>query len=205
MLFCVWEDARVWAHWNHSFHLSPQLSGARVLFHPWVPQSSPWWVAAVWWRIEGRYSFLPEFPQGSPAHHPWWLQSLILWHPLFTDMAGNIPFLIKLRAERIASPCSPGRIFLGEETIYAVAPEDEQAGFMWGPWRPLMDGEEGRSRWDQSRKRSWIMQFLGDGVRAWVFSSILSSEVAFIKEIHRKKSYWMLLAAAWRAKELTAC
>ena len=49
------------------------------------------------------------------------------------------------------------------------------------------------------------MQFLGDGVRAWVFSSILSSEVALIKEIYRKKSYWMLLAAAWRAKELTAC
>ena len=68
---------------------------------------------------------------------------------------------------------------------------------MWGPRRPLTDGEEGRSRWDQSRRRSWIMQCLGDGARAWVFSAFWSSEVTLIREMHRKKSYWMLLAAAW--------
>ena len=27
--------------------------------------------------LDGRYSFLPEFPQGSPAHHPRWLQLLV--------------------------------------------------------------------------------------------------------------------------------
>ena len=30
VLFYVWEDARVWAHWNHSFDI-PQLSGASIL------------------------------------------------------------------------------------------------------------------------------------------------------------------------------
>ena len=34
-------------------------------------------MAAVWWLLDGRYSFLSEFPQGSPAHHPWWLQSMV--------------------------------------------------------------------------------------------------------------------------------
>ena len=28
-------------------------------------------LAAVWWLLEGRYSFLLESPQGSPVHHPW--------------------------------------------------------------------------------------------------------------------------------------
>ena len=32
------------------------------------PQGSPWGAAAVLWLLDGRYSFLPEFPQGSPAH-----------------------------------------------------------------------------------------------------------------------------------------
>ena len=31
------------------------------------PPGSPWGVAAVWWLLDGRYSFLPEFLQGSPS------------------------------------------------------------------------------------------------------------------------------------------
>ena len=32
----------------------------------------------------------PEFPQGLPAHHPWWLQVLMTVESLFTNMAGNM-------------------------------------------------------------------------------------------------------------------
>ena len=66
----------------------------RILFsHPESPQGSPWGVAAVWWLLDGRYSFLPEFPQGWPARHPGWLQSLMTMPSLSTDMAGTFPFL----------------------------------------------------------------------------------------------------------------
>ena len=45
---------------------------------------------AIWGQCPG---FLhPEFPQGSPVHHQWRLQSLKT-ETLFTGMAGNIPFL----------------------------------------------------------------------------------------------------------------
>ena len=39
-----------------------------VFSHPEFPQGSPEGVAAVWWLLNGRYSFLPECPQGSLAH-----------------------------------------------------------------------------------------------------------------------------------------
>ena len=59
----MWEDARFWAHWNHSFDVHPP----------------------IW----GRYPMLThsESSQGLPFGDSsnvmtWWLQ-----HPLFTDMA----------------------------------------------------------------------------------------------------------------------
>ena len=67
-----------------------------VFSHPECPQSSPWEVTAVWWLLDSRYSFLSEFPQGSPAHHPWWLQSLMIVTCSFTEFAGNNPFLTGL-------------------------------------------------------------------------------------------------------------
>ena len=48
-------------------------------------------VAVIWWLVDDRYSlFLPEFPHGSLLTiggdcNCWWL-----WHPLFTDTAGNV-------------------------------------------------------------------------------------------------------------------
>jgi len=59
-------------------HMLP-LSGASILsFHIFeFLQDSPRGVAAVWWLLDGRCSFLPEFPQGSPVHSPWWLQLLM--------------------------------------------------------------------------------------------------------------------------------
>ena len=46
---------------------------------------------------DGWQVFLPSWvPSGSPAHHPWWLPSLMTVTSLFTDMAGDIPFLTKV-------------------------------------------------------------------------------------------------------------
>ena len=98
VLFCVWEDARVWAHWNYfsDMYLS-SLGPESCVFTFWVSSEltvgtgcSP--AAAVWLLLDGN-SFLPKFPQGSPTHYPLWLQLLMTVTFLFTDMAGNIQFL----------------------------------------------------------------------------------------------------------------
>ena len=62
-----------------------QLSGASILCfsHPELPWGSPKGVAAVWWLLDGRYSFLPEFPQGSPsvvAHLLMTVTSFVYWY-----------------------------------------------------------------------------------------------------------------------------
>ena len=41
--------------------------------------------------------FLPEFSQGSPAHHWLWLPSLMTV-TLFTEMAEKIPFIMPVMA-----------------------------------------------------------------------------------------------------------
>ena len=43
-------------------------------------QSSLSRVAAIWWLLNGRYSFLPELPQGSPTYHVVGYNCLWLWH-----------------------------------------------------------------------------------------------------------------------------
>ena len=65
-----------------------QPSGASILTHPEFPQGSP---AAVWWLLDGRYSFQPWVSLARLTWEGcicWWL-----WHPLFIDMAENISFL----------------------------------------------------------------------------------------------------------------
>ena len=95
--FSVWEDARVWTHWNHSFdmHLS-QLGPVSCVFTSWVPSGltvgSGCSLRAARWQV-----FFVSFLSPLRAHqltvwggcNRWWL-----WHPLFTDTAGNIPFLL---------------------------------------------------------------------------------------------------------------
>ena len=58
----------------------------------WVAQGSPWAAAVVCWLLDGRYSFLPKFPWGSPGDigGP---QSLMTATSLFTDTAGSIQYL----------------------------------------------------------------------------------------------------------------
>ena len=100
MLCYVWEDARVWAHWNHSFdmHLS-YLGPVSCVFSSWVSSGCTFGDGCSGWLLDGLGSgqpicLHPEFPQGSLSGGgcnvmAWWLQ-----HPLFTDMAGNILVLM---------------------------------------------------------------------------------------------------------------
>ena len=93
-LFCVWEDARAWAHWDHSFdiHLS-YLGPVSCVFTSWVSTgltlgSGCSLMAARWQAFF--VSFLSSFRAHPLTLHGcshWWL-----WYPLFTDMAGKIPF-----------------------------------------------------------------------------------------------------------------
>ena len=41
LLFFVWKDSRVWAHWNHSFHMQLNHPGPVSCFHPsWILSGS---------------------------------------------------------------------------------------------------------------------------------------------------------------------
>ena len=62
----MWEDARVWAEWSHSFDMHLSFLGQYPVFsHPEFPLGSPWGVAAVWWLLDGRYSLFPSWvPSG---------------------------------------------------------------------------------------------------------------------------------------------
>ena len=89
-LFYVWEDARVWAHWNHSFamHLS-SLGPVSCVFASWVPSGCTVGGGCRGWWLDGRHpvsilSSLRAHCQGSCHVTAWWLQ-----HRLFTDTAGN--------------------------------------------------------------------------------------------------------------------
>ena len=80
VLFCVWEDARVWTHWNHSFDMCFSYLGPES--HIFISSVSSGLALESGYSLiaainRGRYSFLHEFLQGSPAHHSRWLQSLM--------------------------------------------------------------------------------------------------------------------------------
>ena len=67
MLFYVWEDARVWAYWNHSFDMYLNYLGQLSCFSPsWIPLRE-YWGGQLQWLMS------------------WWQQ-----RPLFTEIAGNI-------------------------------------------------------------------------------------------------------------------
>ena len=74
----------VWAHRNHSFdmHLSYLVA---VPLHPEFPQVLLLVVATVFRLLDGWYSFSSRVFSG--------LTSWGGYHSLFTDKAGNIPFL----------------------------------------------------------------------------------------------------------------
>ena len=78
---------RVGHDWATSLHLSGASSSG--FLHVEFPQCSPWGVTAVWWLLNGRcYSWVPS---GLTIHGG--CSCRWLWHPLFSDMAGNFPIL----------------------------------------------------------------------------------------------------------------
>ena len=96
VFFCVWEDARVWAHWNKIpfTFISAIRASTLCCPHPELPGCSPWGGAAVW-RLPDWWYASSQVPQHSPAHTER-LQSLTTGVSLFTDMAAGIPFFTTL-------------------------------------------------------------------------------------------------------------
>ena len=82
----VWEDARVHAHWNHSFYMHLSCLGpVSCVFHilphlPLAPQCSPQGVASASWLPDSRYcsSWAPSGLRNS--HLRGW-NCCWLWHP----------------------------------------------------------------------------------------------------------------------------
>ena len=74
VLFYMWEDAII----PQLTEISPQLSGPMsCVFTSCVSSGLTTESGRSLMTVDGRYSFLPEFPPGSPAHHPCGLQLLV--------------------------------------------------------------------------------------------------------------------------------
>ena len=103
MLFYVWEDAK------HSFDIHPSYLGLKsccffffFFLHSEFPQGSSYGVAANWWLLEGRFSS-PSWVSSELTSSPSLVVSVAEdWHLLFTDMAGNIPFLRLIRKREVS-------------------------------------------------------------------------------------------------------
>ena len=90
VLFYVWEDVKVWAHWNHSFDMPLSYLGPLLGFPSWVSSGCTFESGCSGWLLDGGCPFsilssLRAHGWGGFNVMIWWL-----WHPLFTDMAGNI-------------------------------------------------------------------------------------------------------------------
>ena len=86
VLFYAWEDARVWAHGNHSIHLHPScLEPASCSFPSGVAQLEWFQWLKIWqWAAPLSPSWVPQGSPSGVAVVAWWLKQ-----PLFTVMAGN--------------------------------------------------------------------------------------------------------------------
>ena len=61
VLFYIWEDARVWAHWNHSFDMHLSYLGPVSCFSPiWIPLRAHCLGLKCWWLDNGQHSLLIE-------------------------------------------------------------------------------------------------------------------------------------------------
>ena len=90
--FYVWEDAKLWAHWIHSFQMQLSCLGPNSV-SLFTLRSGRWLLPAVPQLLSshhGGWQHLLGHSLGSPHSHletrnHWWL-----WHFLFIDMAGDI-------------------------------------------------------------------------------------------------------------------
>ena len=121
VFFYVWEDARVRAHWNHSFHMHLSCSGpvSCGFFTSWAPLGLT--LGSDHSLMAG---ILPECLQGSPAPHPWWQHLPTAATFLFMDMAGNISLLIQsiTKTYDLGLGFRVGTIWKGLKEIIALWP-----------------------------------------------------------------------------------
>ena len=113
MLFSVWEDARVWAVCYHSFHMHLSCLGPEShIFHILSSLGAHHreWLQS--WRLLD--------PRCSPSWVPlrlrnslWRLQSLMTVTSLFTDTAGNTPFLTQKLFSHPGQARMVGHLLLG--------------------------------------------------------------------------------------------
>ena len=89
--FCVWEDARVWAHCDHSFHMHLSCPGpvSHIFFTVWVPQCLPQGVASALRLPDSRNCSPSQVPSVLRNSHlegwnHWWLQHpcLLIWQEI---------------------------------------------------------------------------------------------------------------------------
>ena len=100
-LYCVWEDARVWALWNHSFDmLHYNLGALSCFFHPESPQGAQLGVGSVQFSSVQSLSRVRLFVTRC---RKWEVHAvadgLTPWQPLFTDILCPhvVPQFLKLR------------------------------------------------------------------------------------------------------------
>ena len=94
MLFYVWEDTRVQAHWNHSFGMQLSFLGpVSCVSTSWVSSGLSVGSGCSLMAARGQI-VLPFWDFSGLTSSPLWrLQLLTTVTSLFTDMTGNIPFL----------------------------------------------------------------------------------------------------------------
>ena len=92
-MFCFWEDASLWTHWIHSFHMAAQLSGANPV-SLFTSRSSRWLLLAFpsssaitmgsgsipWTTVLGALTHIwrPEIADG--CH----ISCLLIWQEIFS-------------------------------------------------------------------------------------------------------------------------
>ena len=105
--FCIWEDAKVWAHWSHSFDMHLSSIGPASCILLWT--SSGYLIGdgqavadCLMTGILFQSWVCSRFTVGGGCNvMAWWLQQ-----PLFTDVVGNIffhshrPYSLLLLSER---------------------------------------------------------------------------------------------------------
>ena len=99
MLFYVWEDARVWAQWNHSLICTSAICGQHPVLSSWVSSGCTTGGGCSSWLLDGGCPFstlssLRAYLQSCCHVMAGWLQ-----RPLFTEKAGNI-----VHTQSLASP-----------------------------------------------------------------------------------------------------
>ena len=69
MLFYVWKDAGVWAHWNHSFDMHLNSLGLVSCFSPsWIPLGTQWGGSCSGWWLDGHSILCLLIMTGSILH-----------------------------------------------------------------------------------------------------------------------------------------